>query len=135
TYQFRVHAVNANGLSNAYSLGLKATRAAEPSTGSVTGAGVNYLDASWQAPDNPLGTIYELHAIKAGPGGATILGPKTTQLSGRLSGLEPLAFYTVEVHAVNHGRLETAWVTLGSSSTLSSTTSVPKPVIQVAPPS
>lgn len=122
TYHTRVEALNAAGTgSGTTALPSTATLADVPLAAAFTSVVGASLQANWTANSNPAGTLYQaVLSTGANPGTNGFAGNQssaTLNVNAAFAGLSPGATYFVEVKAVNHNGVSTAYASLGSTRT------------------
>jgi len=114
-YGFRAIARNGDGNQTPWSAtSSRYTLANQPGAAGFSNVTQTSIRANWTANGNPAGTEYYCENVTAGTGSGWITG--TSWASG---GLTPGTAYTFRVRAKNGNDLVTAWVSLGTQSTLS----------------
>ncbi len=121
THYLRVRATNGAAASAFLNIGSTATLATVPTAAAFTNVSSSALTANWTANGNPAGTRYRaVLSSGASPstnGFAGNLSSTTLSLSSLFSGLTLNVTYYVDVQAINHNGVATAFAVLGSTLT------------------
>lgn len=118
TYYVGARGLGVNGSSSAFVvLGATSTAAVPPVAAAFTGVTVGQIQANWTSAD-PAGTRYQLQASTSPVFGGTVTSSFTYNLFASTAGLLPNTTYSFQVLALNNDGVATAFVPLGSTSTL-----------------
>ena len=101
-------------------LGSAITLAVAPATGTVAAISPNSITATWGAPANPPGTLYQLQAstdATFNPALAPIASSTTATTTATISGLAVLTSYYLQVQAINFAGAATTFVPFGPALT------------------
>ncbi len=133
TYYIGAMTVGINGNFSAFVvLGTTMTAAQAPIASPLTGVTTDQITASWTAPTNPSGTLYEMKYSTTANFSGTVVASFTYNQSVALSGLTPNTTYFLRVAAFNEANSPTAFTDLGSTSTLvAAPSAAPAPITMV----
>jgi hypothetical protein len=119
TYFVEVAARGVNGSSSPFVvLGATATLAQQPIFVPFSAVTTTQIQANWNAPANPVGTLYELQTSSTPCFSCLTTSSFTYSVSVATSGLIPNTTYFFRVLALNSESQPTAFTGLGSTSTL-----------------